>query len=126
MVQHYLKAAIFIAKQNPEQSKSQSAITIWETTSMKTPLGKSMAFHAATGITQRRSDKAQEAKFDSSSPEKPACSPGMDVLDIGCGFGSFMKFAAQHYGIKGVGINISKEQVAFEKIRARICRSNLS
>lgn len=39
--------------------------------------------------------------------------PGMRVLDIGCGFGSFMKYAAQHYGVECVGYSLSKEQIAY-------------
>jgi cyclopropane-fatty-acyl-phospholipid synthase len=39
--------------------------------------------------------------------------PGMRVLDIGCGWGSFMAYAAQHYGVECVGVTISKEQVAW-------------
>lgn len=29
--------------------------------------------------------------------------PGMRVLDIGCGWGSFMAYAAEHYGVECVG-----------------------
>ena len=38
---------------------------------------------------------------------------GQRVLDIGSGWGGFLKFAAERYGIEGVGITISKEQAAF-------------
>ena len=37
--------------------------------------------------------------------------PGMRVLDIGCGWGSFMKYAAEHYGVSCVGVTISRQQV---------------
>lgn len=37
------------------------------------------------------------------------------VLDIGCGFGSFAKYAAEKYGAKVVGITISQEQLDFAK-----------
>ena len=36
---------------------------------------------------------------------------GMKVLDIGCGWGGFAKFAAQQYGVEVVGITISQAQV---------------
>lgn len=39
--------------------------------------------------------------------------PGMKVLDIGCGFGSFAKYAAQNHGVEVTGITISKEQLAY-------------
>ena len=37
----------------------------------------------------------------------------MRVLDIGCGWGSFMAYAAEHYGVECVGLTISKEQAEF-------------
>ncbi len=36
--------------------------------------------------------------------------PGMKVLDIGCGWGGFARYAAQNYGVSVVGITISEEQ----------------
>ena len=54
-------------------------------------------------------DLAQEKKLDLVC-KKLQLKPGMRVLDIGCGFGSFLKFAAERYGISGVGITLSKEQ----------------
>ena len=38
--------------------------------------------------------------------------PGMRVLDIGCGFGSFMGYAAERYGVSCVGYSLSREQTA--------------
>lgn len=54
--------------------------------------------------------EAQEAKLDLIC-RKLELKPGMRVLDIGCGWGSFMGYAAQHYGVECVGVSISKEQV---------------
>ncbi len=36
--------------------------------------------------------------------------PGMRILDIGCGWGSFAHYAAKHHGVSVVGVTISKEQ----------------
>ena len=55
---------------------------------------------------------AQEAKLDLIC-RKIGLGPGMRVLDVGSGWGGFLKFAAERYGISGVGITISKEQAAF-------------
>ncbi len=55
-------------------------------------------------------DAAQEAKLDLVC-RKLRLQPGQTVLDIGCGWGSFAKFAAEKYQVKVVGITISKEQV---------------
>ena len=41
---------------------------------------------------------------------KMALQPGMKVLDIGCGWGSFMHYAASRYGVAVDGVTVSKEQ----------------
>jgi len=55
-------------------------------------------------------DEAQEAKLDLVC-RKVGLKEGDRILDIGCGWGSFLKYAAEKYGVKGVGITVSKEQV---------------
>ncbi|AHG63904.1 cyclopropane fatty acyl phospholipid synthase [Advenella mimigardefordensis] len=57
-------------------------------------------------------DEAQEAKLDLVC-QKMGLKPGMTVLDIGCGWGSFMRFAAERYGVQCTGITISKEQAEY-------------
>src|SRR5690606_25722034 len=59
---------------------------------------------------------AQEAKLDLIC-RKLGLKPGMRVLDIGCGWGSFMAYAATHYGIEAVGVTISKQQAAYASER---------
>ncbi|NVO07139.1 MAG: cyclopropane fatty acyl phospholipid synthase [Rhodoferax sp.] len=56
-------------------------------------------------------DAAQEHKLDLVC-RKLALQPGMRVLDIGCGWGSFMRFAAERYGVSCVGVTVSTEQFA--------------
>jgi len=55
-------------------------------------------------------DKAQENKLDLIC-RKLRLGQGMKVLDIGCGWGSFARFAAERYGVAVTGINNSKQQV---------------
>lgn len=55
-------------------------------------------------------DEAQEHKLDLTC-RKLFLEPGMKVLDIGCGWGSFAGFAAERYGVEVVGITVSREQV---------------
>ncbi|TVM07036.1 MAG: cyclopropane fatty acyl phospholipid synthase [Halomonas sp.] len=62
---------------------------------------------------------AQEAKLDLIC-RKLALKPGMRVLDIGCGWGSFMAYAAEHYGVECVGLTISREQAHYGK--SLICK----
>lgn len=60
--------------------------------------------------------EAQEAKLDLIC-RKLGLQPGMRVLDIGCGWGSFMGYAAEHYGVECVGVTISREQAAWASER---------
>ncbi|NWO08150.1 MAG: cyclopropane fatty acyl phospholipid synthase, partial [Alteromonadaceae bacterium] len=57
-------------------------------------------------------EQAQEAKLDLIC-RKLGLQPGMRKLDIGCGWGSFMGYAAEHYGVECVGITVSREQTAW-------------
>ena len=57
-------------------------------------------------------DEAQEAKL-SLICRKLNLKPGMKVLDVGCGWGSFCKYAAENYGVEVTGITVSKEQVEY-------------
>ncbi|MGY2258997.1 cyclopropane fatty acyl phospholipid synthase [Pseudomonas sp. SDO55104_S430] len=61
-------------------------------------------------------EDAQNAKLDLIC-RKLDLKPGMKVLDIGCGWGSFMSYAAEHYGVECVGVTISKEQSEWAKKR---------
>jgi cyclopropane-fatty-acyl-phospholipid synthase len=42
--------------------------------------------------------------------DKLELSPGMRLLDIGCGWGGLAKFAAEGYGVEVEGITVSREQ----------------
>lgn len=59
-------------------------------------------------------DEAQEAKLGLVC-RKVGLKKGDRVLDIGCGWGSFLKYAAEKHGIEGVGITVSQEQVELAK-----------
>jgi cyclopropane-fatty-acyl-phospholipid synthase len=61
-------------------------------------------------------DAAQEAKLDLVC-RKLGLRPGQRVLDIGCGWGAFMGFAAEQYGAECVGVTISREQVDYARSR---------
>jgi cyclopropane-fatty-acyl-phospholipid synthase len=57
-------------------------------------------------------DAAQEAKLDLVC-RKIGLKPGDRVLDIGCGWGAFMGFAAEKYGARCVGVTVSPDQAAY-------------
>jgi cyclopropane-fatty-acyl-phospholipid synthase len=63
-------------------------------------------------------DAAQEAKLDLVC-RKIGLQPGMRVLDVGCGWGSFAGFAAERYGVQVVGVTVSKEQIEYGQQRYR-------
>lgn len=72
-------------------------------------LDPSMAYSCGYWAQATDLEGAQEAKLDLIC-QKLQLRPGMTLLDIGCGWGSLMLFAAQHYGVRCVGLTISKEQ----------------
>ncbi|MGY0652396.1 cyclopropane fatty acyl phospholipid synthase [Luteimonas sp. A537] len=69
-------------------------------------------WHDRDGRLAESLDAAQEAKLDLVC-RKLGLRPGMRVLDIGCGWGEALKFAAERHGVSGVGVTISREQQAF-------------
>lgn len=62
-------------------------------------------------------EEAQEAKLDLIA-RKAGLAPGQRVLDIGSGWGGFLKFAAERYGIEGLGVTVSREQAAYANAHA--------
>lgn len=57
-------------------------------------------------------DEAQEAKLDLIC-RKLELKEGMRILDIGCGWGGFLRFAAERYGVSGIGITVSGQQAEY-------------
>jgi cyclopropane-fatty-acyl-phospholipid synthase len=56
-------------------------------------------------------EQAQRAKLELIC-RKLQLEPGMTLLDIGCGWGSLMRYAATHYQVNCVGLTISREQAS--------------
>ena len=75
-------------------------------------LGPSMAYTCGYWREAGSLCEAQQAKFDLIC-RKLQLAPGMRLLDIGCGWGGLMAYAAKNYGVSCVGITISKEQAEF-------------
>ena len=59
-------------------------------------------------------NEAQEQKLDLIC-RKLQLSAGQHVLDIGCGWGGFAKFAVERFGVRVTGITISDKQVGFAR-----------
>ena len=59
-------------------------------------------------------DDAQRDKLELCC-RKLGLRPGMRLLDIGCGWGEMLRFAAERYGVAGVGVTISAQQAAYAR-----------
>jgi cyclopropane-fatty-acyl-phospholipid synthase len=79
-------------------------------------LGQSMTYSCAFWARSPSEDfglaDAQFAKCDLVA-RKLGLAPGMRVLDVGCGWGTFALHAARTYGVSVVGVTLSREQAAY-------------
>ncbi|WP_327090641.1 cyclopropane-fatty-acyl-phospholipid synthase family protein [Nonomuraea sp. NBC_01738] len=73
-------------------------------------LGPSMAYTCAVYPSDDATlEEAQFAKFDLVA-KKLGLEPGMRLLDVGCGWGGMVMHAAREYGVKALGVTLSKQQ----------------
>ncbi|WP_031509706.1 SAM-dependent methyltransferase [Streptomyces megasporus] len=81
-------------------------------------LGPSMVYSCAywDGREETTLEDAQRAKLDLVC-RKLALRPGQRLLDVGCGWGSLALHAVREYGVRAVGITLSREQATFARKR---------
>ena len=73
-------------------------------------LGSSMAYSCAVFTTPGTGlQEAQREKFDLIC-RKLDLKPGERLLDIGAGWGGLVRHAARHYGVRALGVTLSREQ----------------
>ncbi|MCT9931077.1 class I SAM-dependent methyltransferase [Planotetraspora sp. A-T 1434] len=73
-------------------------------------LGPSMAYTCAVFPSHDATlEEAQYAKFDLVA-KKLDLKPGMRLLDVGCGWGGMVMHAAREYGVKALGVTLSRQQ----------------
>ena len=73
-------------------------------------LGRSMAYSCAVFTTSGTTlQEAQREKFDLIC-RKLDLKPGERLLDIGAGWGGLVRHAAEHYGVRALGVTLSREQ----------------
>lgn len=63
-------------------------------------------------------EQAQQDKFHHLC-RKLRLTPGEYLLDVGCGWGGLARFAAREYGVKVLGITLSREQLTLAKARVK-------
>jgi len=64
-------------------------------------------------------NEAQESKLELSC-KKINLQDGLHILDVGCGFGSFLKYTAEKHEVFGLGVTVSKEQ---KKLADNLCEN---
>jgi cyclopropane-fatty-acyl-phospholipid synthase len=77
-------------------------------------LDKRMNYSCGYWHKAKTLDDAQKNKLDLIC-RKILLQPGMTVLDIGCGWGGFARWAAENYGATVYGITVSHEQLNFAR-----------
>lgn len=75
-------------------------------------LDRRMVYSCGYWQEARNLEEAQEAKLELIC-RKLELEAGMHLLDIGCGWLGFARFAAERYQVKTVGITLSREQLRF-------------
>jgi cyclopropane-fatty-acyl-phospholipid synthase len=87
-------------------------------------LGPSMAYTCACFPSEDATlEQAQFHKFDLVA-RKLGLRKGMRLLDVGCGWGGMVMHAAREYGVKALGVTLSKQQA--EWAQKAIAESGLS
>jgi cyclopropane-fatty-acyl-phospholipid synthase len=74
-------------------------------------LDPTLAYSCGYWASATNLEQAQRDKLDLIC-RKLGLVRGMRLLDIGCGFGSLMRHAAEHYGVQCVGLTVSVQQRA--------------
>jgi cyclopropane-fatty-acyl-phospholipid synthase len=82
-------------------------------------LGPSMTYTCAVFPTEDATlEQAQFYKYDLIA-QKLDLKPGMRLLDVGCGWGGMVRHAAEHYGVKALGVTLSREQATWAQERSK-------
>lgn len=110
MVLTYLKARVLNPQSMADSPKNAAHHYDLGNDFFQAMLDKRMVYTCGYWKNANTLDEAQEGKLDLTC-QKLHLKPGMRVLDIGCGWGSFAKYAAEQYGVHVTGINVSEEQL---------------
>ena len=118
LIIHYLKAKIFNLQKKSLAFNIGKAHYDIGNDLYESMLDKRLIYTCGYWKNAKNLDEAQEAKLDLVC-KKIGLKKGDKILDIGCGWGGFAKFASEKYKAKVVGITVSKEQVTLAK---KLCK----
>ncbi|MDY0212976.1 MAG: cyclopropane-fatty-acyl-phospholipid synthase family protein [Desulfuromonadaceae bacterium] len=123
------KMAVALLRLQTNNTKSRAAINIQRHYDLGNDfyrlwLDSSMTYSCAYFRNDRRNlEQAQSDKYEHIC-RKLRLKQGESLVDIGCGWGGMLIYAAKHYGISGVGCTLSQQQ--YEYACARIKEENLT
>jgi cyclopropane-fatty-acyl-phospholipid synthase len=82
-------------------------------------LGPSMVYSCAYWQTPDAATTLEDAQRDKLDLicRKLALTPGLRLLDVGCGWGSLAVHAAREHGVRVVGVTLSQEQATYARKR---------
>lgn len=80
-------------------------------------LDSEMVYSCAYWKNATTLEEAQEAKFDLIC-RKLDLQPGMKLLDIGSGWGGFLRYAVKNYGVQATGISPADNQISLAKVKS--------
>jgi len=81
-------------------------------------LGHRMVYTSGYYFTGEETlEEAQDQKMEVVA-RKIGLAPGMRILDLGCGWGTWALYTASKWGTNTTGLSIAREQIAFAKDRA--------
>jgi cyclopropane-fatty-acyl-phospholipid synthase len=87
-------------------------------------LGSSMTYSCAVFHDPSDTLEAAQANKYELICRKLGLEPGMRLLDVGCGWGGMVMHAAEHHGVRAVGVTISRRQA--ELAEKRVAEAGLS
>ena len=80
-------------------------------------LGPSMTYTCAVFESEQTTlEEAQHAKYDLVA-RKLDLQQGQRLLDVGCGWGGMVRHAAREYGVRGLGVTLSREQAEWAQLK---------
>jgi cyclopropane fatty-acyl-phospholipid synthase-like methyltransferase/DUF1365 family protein len=88
-------------------------------------LDESMAYSSAYWKSEEPGYTLADAQRDKLELicRKLGLAPGARLLDVGCGWGGLLVYAAEQHGVHGLGLTLSRQQAAF--IRRRLAERGL-